>query len=69
MDPFAGLGSTAVACARLGVRFDGCDIDETYLSQAAERMEQAVLEQAATDKRPAKVRRSEPKVRKATAAS
>jgi site-specific DNA-methyltransferase (adenine-specific) len=69
MDPFVGLGSTAVACARLGVRFDGCDIDETYLSQAAERMQEAVLEHAAADKRPAKARRGEPKVRKATAAS
>jgi site-specific DNA-methyltransferase (adenine-specific) len=69
MDPFVGLGSTAVACARLGVRFDGCDIDETYLSQAAERMNAAVLEQAATHKRPAKARRGETKSRKATAAS
>ena len=31
MDPFTGLGSTAVACARLGVNFVGADIDETYL--------------------------------------
>src|SRR5262245_3374125 len=31
MDPFVGLGSTAVACARLGVEFIGSDIDETYL--------------------------------------
>ena len=69
MDPFVGLGSTAVACARLGVRFDGCDIDETYLSQAVERMNDAVLEQAATHKRPAKARRGETKSRKATAAS
>ena len=31
MDPFTGLGSTAVACARLGVKFIGSDIDEVYL--------------------------------------
>ena len=37
MDPFTGLGSTAVACARLGVNFVGADIDETYLDEAAER--------------------------------
>jgi DNA modification methylase len=37
MDPFAGLGSTAVACARLGLNFIGSDIDETYLDEAAER--------------------------------
>jgi site-specific DNA-methyltransferase (adenine-specific) len=69
MDPFVGLGSTAVACARLGVPFVGCDIDQTYLSQAAERMNEAVLEQAASHKRPAKARRGDSKVRKATAAS
>jgi site-specific DNA-methyltransferase (adenine-specific) len=39
MDPFCGLGSTAVACARLGVNFIGADIDETYLNQAIARVE------------------------------
>src|SRR5215813_9616410 len=37
MDPFTGLGSTAVACARLGVNFVGVEIDETYLDEAVER--------------------------------
>jgi site-specific DNA-methyltransferase (adenine-specific) len=37
MDPFTGLGSTAVACARLGLNFVGSDIDATYLSEAAAR--------------------------------
>jgi site-specific DNA-methyltransferase (adenine-specific) len=41
MDPFTGLGSTAVACARLGVDFLGCDVDETYLNEAADRMLEA----------------------------
>jgi site-specific DNA-methyltransferase (adenine-specific) len=41
MDPFTGLGSTAVACARLGVTFIGADIDPMYLEEAAERMETA----------------------------
>jgi len=40
MDPFTGLGSTAVACARLGVNFIGADIDEVYLSEAAARMQE-----------------------------
>ena len=31
MDPFTGLGSTAVACARVGVGFIGADLDEAYL--------------------------------------
>jgi site-specific DNA-methyltransferase (adenine-specific) len=40
MDPFNGLGSTAVACARLGIaEFVGCDIDETYLDEAVVRVE------------------------------
>jgi site-specific DNA-methyltransferase (adenine-specific) len=38
MDPFTGLGSTAVACARLGVSFIGSDLDETYLDAAVERV-------------------------------
>src|SRR6516164_787149 len=41
MDPFTGLGSTAVACARLGVNFIGADIDEVYLSEAVARMREA----------------------------
>ncbi|MGE3957694.1 MAG: site-specific DNA-methyltransferase [Vicinamibacterales bacterium] len=47
MDPFTGLGSTAVACARLGVNFIGSDIDEFYLSEAAGRMEAAAAAAAA----------------------
>ena len=42
MDPFVGLGSTAVACARLGVSFIGSDLDETYLTQAVQRTRDAV---------------------------
>jgi len=42
MDPFLGLGSTAVACARLGLDFIGSDIDETYLKQAIQRTNEAV---------------------------
>ncbi len=41
MDPFTGLGSTAVACARLGIDFIGSDIDEVYLAEAAARMKEA----------------------------
>ncbi len=42
MDPFTGLGSTGVACARLGLNFIGAEIDETYLVRAIERVEGAV---------------------------
>ncbi|MGE0449409.1 MAG: site-specific DNA-methyltransferase [Vicinamibacterales bacterium] len=47
MDPFTGLGSTAVACARLGVKFVGCDLDATYLDEAVERMEGVMTARAA----------------------
>ena len=47
MDPFTGLGSTAVACARLGVAFVGCEIDETYLTEAVARTRDAVATRAA----------------------
>jgi site-specific DNA-methyltransferase (adenine-specific) len=36
-DPFMGLGSTAVACARLGLNFIGVEMDEGYLGEAIDR--------------------------------
>lgn len=42
VDPFLGLGSTAVACAQLGVNFAGIEMDEGYLDQAIERTRQAI---------------------------
>jgi site-specific DNA-methyltransferase (adenine-specific) len=41
VDPFVGLGASAVAAARLGVPFIGFDVDEEYLSTAARRVESA----------------------------
>jgi site-specific DNA-methyltransferase (adenine-specific) len=37
LDPFMGLGATAVACAQLGVSFVGIDIDADYVKEAVER--------------------------------
>ena len=37
IDPFLGLGSTAVAAARLGAPFAGVEMDETYLQEAIDR--------------------------------
>jgi site-specific DNA-methyltransferase (adenine-specific) len=36
-DPFLGLGSTAVACAELGIDFVGIEMDEDYLKEAVAR--------------------------------
>lgn len=41
-DPFLGLGSTAVACAQLGVDFIGIELDKAYLEEAIERTRAAV---------------------------
>ena len=37
VDPFLGLGSTAVACAELGLGFIGIELDEGYLREAIAR--------------------------------
>ena len=42
MDPFLGLGSTAVAAARLKVGFVGMEVDEHYLREAIARTEAAL---------------------------
>ncbi len=41
-DPFLGLGSTAVACAQLGVSFVGIEMDEDYLKDAIARTRAAL---------------------------
>jgi site-specific DNA-methyltransferase (adenine-specific) len=50
-DPFLGLGSTAVACATLGVDFIGIELDEHYLEEAVARTRAALA--AAGEKNPA----------------
>jgi len=42
VDPFLGLGSTAVACATLGLPFDGIEMDQGYLDVAIERAREAL---------------------------
>lgn len=41
-DPFLGLGSTAVACAQLGISFVGIEMDAGYLRDAIERTRAAL---------------------------
>ena len=40
LDPFLGLGSTAIAAARLGVDFIGIEMDEEYLREAVKRVKE-----------------------------
>src|SRR3982751_5175559 len=42
MDPFLGLGSTAVAAAELGLNFVGIEMDAHYLNEAIERTRERV---------------------------
>ena len=39
MDPFLGIGSSALAAARLGVSFIGFELDEGYFAEAVARLE------------------------------
>lgn len=41
LDPFMGSGTTGVACARLGRRFIGIEIEEKYFDIAVRRIEEA----------------------------
>lgn len=45
LDPFIGLGSTALACLRLGVSCIGFDIDQKYLDLASHRIRSFLREQ------------------------
>ena len=45
MDPFMGIGSTAVAAVRLGIPFIGFEIDEGYINIAEERIAAELLPQ------------------------
>jgi site-specific DNA-methyltransferase (adenine-specific) len=42
VDPFLGLGNTAIACAALGVDFVGIELDRQYLEEAVERVSRAI---------------------------
>jgi site-specific DNA-methyltransferase (adenine-specific) len=56
VDPFLGLGNSAIACAGLGVDFAGIELDEGYLKEAIERTRQALAPPAAPKRRPTRKR-------------
>ena len=41
LDPFIGSGTTGVACAKLGRKFIGIELDEDYFNIACERITKA----------------------------
>lgn len=43
LDPFMGIGTTALACVKLGVRFIGFEIDPSYVEIANEKLSQRRL--------------------------
>lgn len=42
MDPFLGIGSSAVASSRLGVSFVGFDIDKDYIAETISRLNSSI---------------------------
>jgi site-specific DNA-methyltransferase (adenine-specific) len=42
LDPFLGLGNTAIAAGRLGLNFVGIELDEHYLEEAVTRVREAL---------------------------
>ena len=41
LDPFMGSGTTGVACAKMGRKFTGIELDEDYFNIACERIKEA----------------------------
>jgi site-specific DNA-methyltransferase (adenine-specific) len=58
VDPFVGIGASAVAAARLGVDFTGFDLDPGYLTIAADRVRTELGRTPAEPGRPTTVRPS-----------
>ena len=52
LDPFMGSGTTGVACANLGRKFIGIEIDESYFDIACERIELAYAQPNLFDEPP-----------------
>ena len=44
LDPFMGLGNTAIACSELDVDFVGVDVDADYVTEAATRIRSVIAE-------------------------
>ncbi|WP_165899757.1 DNA-methyltransferase [Borborobacter arsenicus] len=56
LDPFMGSGTTGVACARMGRKFSGIELDERYFDIACERIAKAYAQGDMFVERPKKVK-------------
>ena len=54
LDPFMGSGTTGVACAKMGRKFTGIELDETYFDIACRRIEAAYAQPDMFIEQPAK---------------
>lgn len=43
-DPFMGSGTTAIACASLGLEWDGCELEPKYVQEATKRLKNIQLD-------------------------
>lgn len=59
VDPFMGSGTTGVACAKLGRKFIGIELDETYFNIACERIQKAYDQPDLFIEAPEKLQQSE----------
>lgn len=59
LDPFMGSGTTGVACAKLGRRFIGIELEERYFSIACRRIEEAYRQPRLFNEPPPKPRQQE----------
>lgn len=55
LDPFMGSGTTGVACARMGRKFIGIELDEKYFNVACDRVKRAYDQADLFAERPAKI--------------
>lgn len=59
LDPFAGSGSTGVACAQLGIDFIGIEINPDYFAIAQERIRKATFQPSLFTPQPEQWQRQE----------
>lgn len=64
LDPFMGLGSTAVAAVRVGADAVGFDVDETYLAHARERVHAELHAPPRRPTKPKAAAKASPKAKK-----